>query len=489
MRLVVLFLIALAAHLARVHLWTPYPDELQYGLAARSLGEPIHLSYAVITPSYLEAFRFPPLFTYLGFLAQGLGADFLSSVRIAAAVLGAGIIPAVYTLLSEVSDRRAATLGALLLLVLYPLNIFSVLGRPETGHLLCFLVSAIFLLRWARDGRRRQVAGAGIAIGAGVWFHEVSLSYALAAVVYLCLMGLLRQRRIPYREIFWLCVTLGLSMAPLLFLGHREGGDLLLEVSTDKSWRVTVDPLSFPAAVRSMLTSLTTMLGVPAFGRIVLGPACLVSCAYLLLRSVAAGSPIGVLVFSYLSVALPFFTWYPERFDYHLLPGAVLLLVLCVRELLAFLPGSTRSPSESSRPRLLGGFQPYLTAAAACVLGVLAIANVLQDRALFAGRGEYDYLRQFIAASPARERVVAFPNLYLGWLSERDGRGVTVLPLFSDLRYSINWPAVEDTGTDAIVLPDFYFERLSQKFPSDWAAVARLFPRRENFAKLVVLRR
>ena len=478
MRVVVLFLIALAVHLARLHFWTPYPDELQYGLAARSVWQPIHLSYApIVTPSYLEAFGFPPLFAYLGMLAQRLGADVLSSVRIVAAVFGAGITAAVYGLLREVSDRRAATLGSLLLLLLYPLNVFSVLGRPETSHFFCFLVSSIFLLRWAREGRSWLVVAAAVCIGTGVWFHEVSLSYGLAAVVYLSLTGLLRHRRLPYREIVWFCVTLGLLVAPLLLLGHREGGDLLLEVSSDKSWRVTVEPLSFLGAVHSMLVNLTAMLGVPTFGRIVLAPACLASCAYLLWRSLAAGSPLGVLAFSYLSIALPFFTWYPERFDYHLLPAAMMLLVVGARELLA-----PRAP-------LLGGAQRYLAAGAACVLGILVAANAVQDRALFLGRGEYDYLREFIADASPRERVAAFPNLYLGWLSERDGRGVTVLPLFSDLRYSINWPAVEDTGTDAVVLPDFYFERLSQEFPSDWAAVARLFPRREIFAKLVVLRR
>ena len=479
MRFLVLFLIALAVHLVRVPLWSPYPDELQYGWAARNLWQPVHLSYApLVTASYLEAFGFPPLFAYLGMIAQRLGADILSSVRIVAAVLGAGIIPAVSGVLGEVVDRRTATLGALLLLLLYPLDVFSALGRPETGHLLCFLIAAIFLLRWAREGRRLQLVGAGMAIGTGVWFHEVSLAYGLAASIYLLLTGLLRRRQIPFLDIAWFCGTLALFVAPLLLLGHREGGDILLEVSSDKSWRVTVESLSVLGAVRSMLGNLLAMLGVPAAGRIVLGPACLLSGAYLLLRSLAAGAPLGVLVLSYLSVALPFFTWYSERFDYHLLPAAVLLLVLCIREGL----GVRRDAERSGRGL-------YATAGAAGVLAVLVVANVAQDRALFAGRGDYDYLRQFIVTSPPGEHVVAFPNHYFGWLSEREGRGVAVLPLFTDLRYSINWPAVEDTGTDAVVLPDLYFERLSQEFPSDWAAVARLFPRRETFAKLVVLRR
>ena len=230
------------------------------------------------------------------------------------------------------------------------------------------------------------------------------------------------------------------------------------------------------------------MLGLPAWARSTVGPFCLAGCVYLLARALVIGSPLGRLALSYLVLAIPFFTWYPEKFDYHLLPAAVLLLLVSICELSRLLQRA-REDSRHPQPRRYLTLHSLLAGGAAAAFAGLLIANVVKDRELFVGRGEYDYLRQFIQACIPRERIAAFPNLYLGWLSEKDGRDVAVLPLFKDTRYTMNWPAVDDPETDAVVLPDLYFERLSQRFPEVWKAVANRFPRYETFGPLVVLRR
>src|SRR5258707_1238207 len=103
-RVLLLFLVALAAHLPRLGLWTPFPDEIGYGLAPRTLWQPVvhYVPSPQPVPEHLTAQR--PLFFYLVSVAQRLGAGVLSSGRLVSAILGAAILPAAYGLLREVAS-------------------------------------------------------------------------------------------------------------------------------------------------------------------------------------------------------------------------------------------------------------------------------------------------------------------------------------------------------------------------------------------------
>jgi len=489
LRVLLMFFGALALHLPRVGLWTPYPDEVNYGLTARNLWQPVvhYVPSPQPIPEHLSAKR--PLFLYLVSIAQRLGADLVSSGRLISAILGAAIVPAACGLLRERSPR-VATAGSLALLLLYPLNIFSGLARPETAHLLAFLVGSIFLLRWERHCRPGHLVAAAVCLGVGVWLKEVGLAYILAAAGYVLLTRLRTRAAPPRRGGLASLAVLTIILLPLVVIGqlHSDGSDgLLFEMF--KPWQVNSPDLSLSASARVLMANLAGMLGVPGHLRTTLGLLFLAVCLYFLVRGLMRRSQLAILVFSYLVVALPFFTWFSKKFEYYLLPAGALLLLLCVSELPQAWRRLANDQGSTTRRQWPRG-RSILDGGALVAFGLLLALNLFQDSDLFLSRGPYDFQRQFVAACSRRETIAAAEYRTLSWLSDRQERGgPKVLPLFFDEYYSIDWPLVKDARTDAVVLLDFYADVLSGRFPTEWQGVNRLFPVRERFGQLLVLRR
>ena len=183
-----------------LHLGLPYaesrPDELTVVSKAMGFGG------GDLNPHF---FNYPSLIFYVLFVMFGLHAVVLFAVgaihstkdilvgfaadptayyllaRSLSAVAGALTVPAVYVLTRQVSNRLAALMAALFMAVMY-LHVrdshFGVTDVPMTAMI---VVTAIFVMRIFRDGRRRDCVLAGISMGlaSGLKYNAALLAFPI----------------------------------------------------------------------------------------------------------------------------------------------------------------------------------------------------------------------------------------------------------------------------------------------------------------------
>ena len=465
---VVLFLVAFGLHLIRLDHWTAFPDEVGYAETAQGLldrGAFVHESLMF----------FPPLFVYLAAGLQALGVELLLSVRLVSALFGAGIVAVVYLLVAGGYGRRTALWCSTAFLALLRLKEYGRLGQPETIHVFFGFLAFAFVLRWSRAPRPRDMAAAGLCLGAALWAKEVALSYALGIGGYLVVALLFLGRRLRAPDLGALVGGLALLCVPLIALGESSGNSLLFEVSGAKAFDVNMKSLGLAASVRITVQNVLVMFGTPAPLAYALGIPLILACGALLLRGAAQGRPVAVLSLCYVLVMLAFVTWFRTKFTYYVLPAVLLAYACALCEVVDGLAGGAERRARS------------LFALAGLILAAILAANVARHGELYVERGDHDSFRALLVETDFGGAIAASHTPLFRYVGAREGLGTEIHELFVGPDYELNWEALRDPGTAAVVTKAYYLERLARR--EQWVAMRALFPVESRREDLAVLRR
>jgi hypothetical protein len=122
-----------------------------------------------------------------------------------------------------------------------------------------------------------------------------------------------------------------------------------------------------------------------------------------------------------------------------------------------------------------GGRRPQYAAAALVVAATLAV-NAWGSRELYSTRGDYDHFRTVLVEGVGGDSIVAsHTNLFL-YISAREELDLELRELFLRPGYDLNWRALRDQRTTALLTKVGYLETLSAEDPAGWSEVRRLFP-------------
>lgn len=449
-----LLLAGLLVNLIRLGKWAPLPDEVNYALCARSL----------ITGRTLivrDIMFFPPLFVYLAALLQLAGSELLLSVRLVSAVAGAFVVPLLYLMMLATYPERAARLAALAALPLFALHSYSRLGQVEI-LLLTIICTAYYLLaRSASQIRSHDWVLAGLLLGMALWVKETALGAMAGAILFVLFAPDNRGRRFG----LLLLGFLGPAML-LLGFGALTDNNLLFEITAARGHDINMLRLSPLASIAVTAANF----GYNLFPRLfspwefvtfaLLVPALIVILLIRIVRSGLARRTLPLLVLSYLAVHLPFFAVFSRKFDYYLLPAALLTLTVGTAECLSA-PAPRRGPT---------GRRVVLA-----LLGTLVVLNIVTLRLLYWNEGTHASFRSEVLKLPTATTVATSHPTLVRYISDRAGLGLVSVPVFQDSGYVPDWNVLCDTAVRFILVKRSYRAALEATPSPDLGPLAEGF--------------
>jgi hypothetical protein len=458
-----IFLVALATNVFRLRQWVPLPDEVAYAGTATAW-----LTGGAGPEQGLYGFE--PVLVGAASLLQRMDVTPLASVRLVAALFGAGVIVLTYVLLRTSVGEWPARGGALAMLALYQLHVYSRVGQRETAHIFFGLLAWAAIAAPPDAGRERfppgRMIAAGLVLGAGLWTKQVAFLYVITAACLVAIDARWSLRRAA-RPLAWLAAGLVVPAAAIV-------GRTITVARVTLTPDMNMPSLGAVAGAKFAGASIITMLGIPVFGHKLIGVVVLIAAAGCVVQGCLARRPMATLAAAYLVPACLFFTLLPRKHDYYMLPCAMVLLLALVE---------TASVSRRAA-----------RAVAAAALVLLAAFNVPAARELYATRGPGE---NFLAAMRTfdRGRTIASSHAELvAFINQEERLDLRVLPLFEDpvdsvASYRLNAATLADPRLDGIVLKDYYYDRLRAAAPDAWSAIGRRWPAQSRGHGLVVLRR
>lgn len=365
-----------------------------------------------------DLFFFPPLFNYIAAIFIKLGLDRLYAVRCVTVLFSSAIPPLMYLLAVRSGlTGREGFIAAVLWIILPWGWYLSVAGMVETPWICLLLVAAYLLQSAVERGSRRDAVLSALAFAAALWIKETALG-----ALPLFLIALRKDRPLLTR---W-GVTAFLLALPLIiqsFLPHRY--DLFFEITTPLLlWR------SFD--IDALLRNIGAIYGAGAFpwaGWDLTLSFFLLTVAILAVVAVPRTEWKGrfILRFSggFFAIYLPFFTVFPKKFDYYLLPVALLLCFFVARYL-------------ATRPRF---------AVAYCLVALLLAVPAFLKRA---DRSEEEWYREAFRVA-MQEKSDARIGLTLPrkaeYIAEKAGMRPNIAP--------VEWVECAGNGDPCIFRNDF----------------------------------
>ncbi|MEO0020600.1 MAG: glycosyltransferase family 39 protein [candidate division WOR-3 bacterium] len=446
------FALILTANLIRLNYWSPLPDEINYARCARSLID----NRTIISNDIMF---FPPLFVYLSALLQLLGMELLTSVRLISALTGAAILPVLYLTARLLYPPATALPTLLLTLPLFSLRLYSRLGQVEITMLFFIILSILFLLRALRSGKGSDAIRAGVILGLGLWTKETALGATAVAVIFILTSSQSRWQMLGK-------FLLGLAPPALLLfiLSIFTGRNLLFEIMASRGYDINMlqlNPLGNLIALGANLGyNLVPRLFYPweILIFILLVPAVSILLLIALIKGVKDKNPFSRLVLIYLIVHLPFFFFFSRKFDYYLLPTALLVL---------FNGGLTLLAAGTGRTLRRTGL---------CLLTLLCLDNLYAGYFLYCNRGTHASFEEAVGQIEPNTTVATSHLTLVEYLARRAGRQLQVRELFEPGTYRLHSGVLADSTIGAILLKYYYYQRLISLYPQDWERLQALFP-------------
>ncbi|MEO0080660.1 MAG: glycosyltransferase family 39 protein [candidate division WOR-3 bacterium] len=409
---------------------------------------------------------FPPLFVYLAASLQMVGVEVLMSVRLISAFSGALIIPLLYLIFVSCYNTKTSNLVALTGIPLFSLHSYSRLGQVDILMLVFVVLTGFFLVRLMQYGKPANALWAGLAIGIGTWTKETMLGTFASSILFLLILPANRWRSIGL-------LLLG-ATGPLLLLaglGAETGQNLLYEVTASRGYDINM--LKLPLI--SSLFATGANLGINLYPRmfsklefmlfVALAPPTVILLMLLVFKGTIERRPFPLWVSSYLAIHLPFFTLFSRKFDYYLLPGAILLLSAGACETFSC-KNSARANQQIHMLRISGKV----------IISAIILYNIIACRLLYSNPGTHGSFRAAIVDLEPGTRIATSHPTLAQYISDRASLGLRVTALFEHNSYRISWPTVTDTATKAIVLKKYYYDKLRATNPRDWDSLTRFFP-------------
>lgn len=446
--LTILFL-GLVINFSRLKTWAPLPDEINYAISAKNL-----LANRTLIGS--DIMFFPPLFVYFSALLQLIGSEPLFSVRLISAAAGALIPPLFYLAGRRYFDYKTALLATLGPLSLFALHQYSRLGQVEILALLFAAAAILFLLR-------QQPVSAGVALGLGLWAKEVTLGIIASGLLFL----LFFPRR--WRQIGLLLAGLAAPAGLLCLLGLLTSNNLLYEITASRGYDINMLKLAPLASLFALGANLSFNLFPRLFTPgefllfIALAPLTVFLLFYLVLRGALKKRPLPLLTLCYLIVHLPFFFLFTRKFDYYLLPAAILLLWTGITELIANPP-----------PRLL-------RIAGAVLITLLVLFNLYAGQFLYYNQGTHRSFLPAVAQIPPGSGVATSHPTLVNYIAQQMGNNLKTKPLFKPNGYELNQEVFADTSIKVVLLKKYYYEKLRRQYPRTWDSLTGYFPEQQEF--------
>lgn len=439
------FPLTLAFHLLRLNYWTPLPDEINYALSAK---------YLVANRTLIgnDIMFFPPLFVYTAALLQKAGVELLLSVRMISAIAGAILPVAFYFAMRADYRPKTAFIATGILLSLFSFHSYSRLGQVEILMLMFIALSICGILY-------KKPFWAGIFLGLGLWTKETTLGALLSFFIFYFLQPTGRRKS--------LILLLGGAIPPvllLLLLGALTGQNLLFEILASRGYDINMLKLS-PFA---NLISLAINLGYNLLPRLfyqwefvtsaVLGPIATLSLLFLTLRGGIKKRPFTMLITCYLLVHLPFFFFFSRKFDYYLLPAALMII----------LGGSCEFLEEKGYSRRLRIFGKAL-------LSALAIFNIYTDTFLYLDRGTHQSFEIAVKNLPLGTSVATSHPTLIEYLSNRFTKNLKIIPIFQPGGYHLDLNVMRESTITTVIVKKYYFDRLRNTYPMEWDSILSIF--------------
>lgn len=432
------FSLTLIFHLLRLNYWTPLPDEINYALSAK---------YLIINRTLVgkDIMFFPPLFVYTAALLQKAGVELLLSVRVISSIAGAILLLAYYFAMRANYRRKTALIATGILFSLFSFHSYSRLGQVEI-LMLMFIALSIMCIFY------KKPLLAGIFLGLGLWTKETSLGSLLSFSIFYLLQPTDRRRSLG--------LFLGGVIVPvllLLLLGAFAGQNLLFEILASRGYDINMLKLS-PFA---NFISLGINFGYNVFPRlfyrwefltfVILAPITTLFLLFLTFRGSVKYRPFPMLITCYLLIHLPFFFLFSRKFDYYLLPAAILIVLGASCELL-------NEEGYSARLRVIGKV----------LISAVVIFNIYADTFLYFDRGTHQSFEIAIKNLPLGTSVATSHPTLVDYLSDRWTRNLKIIPLFEPSRYRLNRKVLTDSTITTVIVKKYYYDRLRSTYPIDW---------------------
>lgn len=458
-----IFLIALAANTYRIGWWMPLPDESGYADTATAW-------LSGNQGPEQGAYALAPMLVAIASVLQRIGVAPLASIRLVAAVFGSAIVACAYLLLRTTAGEWPARAGAVAMLALYGLRMYSRVGHRETLHLCLGLVAWYLVVVPLRGERvhvpRGHLIAAGVALGLALWAKQVAFLYAFGVAYFV----IAAERQVPrvLRAFAWVLAGAAIPAAAIAARTIVAAG---VTVSADMNMPTTglISGAKFTGA------AVIAMLGIPLNDHKALGLAVLIAAAGFVLYGTLSRRPVATLAATYLAPSMVFFTLLARKQDYYLLPAAIMLVLALVEA------------TAAASPRIV-------RAVAGAMLVLLVLFNLPAQRDLYATRGPDDNFLVAMRSFAAGGTIASSHAELVDFINREQHVGLRVLPLFDDstnqiLSYRLNAATLADPRLDGIVLKDYYYDRLRAASPGEWDAIGRAFPVPSRADGLVVLRR
>lgn len=444
------FVINLTVHLIRLNYWTPLPDEINYALSARYL-----ITHRTLIGN--DIMFFPPLFVYIAALLQKSGIELLLSVRLISAVAGALLLTSLYFALRAHYRQLTALIATGVAFSLYAFHLYSRLGQVEILMLMFILFSMTSVLY-------KKTFWAGLFLGMALWVKETALGLLLSLLIFYLLQTADRKRSIV--------LIFGGMAAPvilLISLGYISGQNLLFEISASRGYDINMLKLS--PFTNFIATSAN--LGFNLFPRlfykweflsfILFAPVTTLFLLSLTIIRALKLRPFPLLVTCYLLVHLTFFFFFSRKFDYYLLPAALLITAAATCELF--------EKDVPTRLRFIGKV----------LVSVLVIFNIYANSFLYFNRGTHRSFETAISNISTGTAVATSHPTLVAYLSQRSEKNLQILPLFEPRSYHLNQKALTDSTITAVIVKKYYYDRLRNTYPVDWDSLLYRFPIQEDY--------
>ncbi len=444
------FIITLTVHLVRLNYWTPLPDEINYALSARHL----------ITNRTLignDIMFFPPLFVYSAALLQKLGIELLLSVRLISCIAGALILALLYLGLRAIYSRKTTIITTGIAFSLFTFHLYSRLGQVEILMLMFITLSIVGIFH-------NKPFLAGFSLGLALWTKEVALGTLLSLLIYFVLQ---RPGRARLLTRFLAGVTGPFSL--LLVFGFISRQNLLLEIMASRGYDINMLKLAPFANFIATGANLNFNLFPRLFYKweflafVLLGPVTTLFFLFLTIRGGLKSRPFPLLITCYLLVHLTFFFFFSRKFDYYLLPAAMLIVLVSSCELFEH--------ESSVKLQFLGKI----------LISALVICNIYADSFLYFNRGTHQSFEVAINNIPAGAAVATSHPTLVDYLSKRSKKGLKIMPLFEPASYNLNQKILRDSTVNVVILKKFYYDRLRHTYQDDWDSLSYYFADKEEF--------
>jgi|GEM_PF-1189724 len=444
------FVITLTVHLVRLNYWTPLPDEINYALSARHL----------ITNRTLignDIMFFPPLFVYSAALLQKFGVELLLSVRLISCIAGALILTLLYLGLRAIYSRKTTLIATGITFSLFTFHLYSRLGQVEILMLMFITLSIMGTLH-------NKPFLAGFSLGLASWTKEAALGTLLSLLIYFILQ---RQGRGRLLTRFLAGVTGPFIL--LLVFGFISGQNLLLEIMASRGYDINMLKLAPFANFIATGANLSFNLFPRLFYKweflafVLLAPVTTLFFLFLTIKSGLKSRPFPLLITCYLLVHLTFFFFFSRKFDYYLLPAAMLIVLVSSCELFEH--------ENSVKLQFIGKI----------LISALVICNIYADGFLYCNRGTHQSFEVAINNIPAGTAVATSHPTLLDYLSKRSKKSLKIMPLFEPASYRLNQKTLRDSTVKFVILKKFYYDRLRHTYPDDWDSLSYHFADKEEF--------